>query len=119
MTAYQNYPLTTSDDDEFFDAPAGSLLLLCDADHVEEARYTKVGDGFDWQAPDGSLIRAGLLWGSLFADGNPFGEHGVRPNSVLRVDLAWAQAYGLAEDREAAEREAEARVAAWMAAGTA
>ena len=94
MTAYVNYPLTASDDDEFFDAPAGSLLILCDEEHIEKARFEKVGDDFEWFSSAGSTYQAGEVWSSLFADGNPFGDHGVRPNTVLRVPLEWAQAYG-------------------------
>jgi hypothetical protein len=116
MAAFVNYPLTTSDDDEFFDAPAGSLLIRTDADGAETGRYTKVGNDWDWQAPDGTTIQTGALWASFFADGNPFGDYGITPGLVLRVDLNWANAYGLAEDREAAEAAADARVAAWMAA---
>jgi hypothetical protein len=120
MPAYVNYPLTASDDDEFFDAPPGSLLILCNADGIETRRYTRVDTDYDWQAPGGTVLQAGVLWGSLFADGNPFGEHDIRPGSVLRVTLEWANHYDMCEGgREAAEARAEARVAAWMAAGTA
>jgi hypothetical protein len=117
MPAYVNYPLTASDDDEFFDAPAGSVLILCDAEFIEESRYVRDDSDWGWQAPDGSVIQTGELWASLFADGNPFGDHGVRPNSVLRVDAAWAAAQDMCEGGwEAAQARAEARVAAWMGA---
>lgn len=92
MTAFVNYPMTASDDDEFFDAPAGSTLILCDEDYIEVTRYTKTDDG--WLARAGDTYQPGELWASLFADGNPFGEHGVRANTVLRVDQAFAQAFG-------------------------
>lgn len=112
MTAYVNYPLTTSDDDEFFDAPPGSFLLNSDG----QITYKCVNDDFGWETSPGTPVQAGAVWSSLFADGNPFGDHGVTPGTVLRVPLEWAKSYGLAADRAAAEAEAEARVAAWMAA---
>ena len=111
MTAYVNYPLTTSDDDEFFDAPLGSFLLDPDG----QVAYKKADDEFGWETSFGTPLSAGVVWGSLFKDGNPWGDEGLRPGWTLRVPLEWANRYGLAADREAAEREAEARVAAWMA----
>lgn len=112
VTAYVNYPLTAGDDDEFFDAPAGSKLINADG----EAAYTKVGDDWDWQAADGSVIQSGVLWASFFQDGNPFGEFDIAPGLVLRVSLEWANAHDMCEGgAAAAEARAEARVAAWMA----
>lgn len=90
MTAFVNYPLTASDDDEFFDAPAESVLILCDEDWTEQARFERVGDGFDWRSPAGDTYQAGELWASLSTE--PFGP--VRPNTVLRVPLEFAQRYG-------------------------
>ncbi|HEY5785240.1 MAG TPA: hypothetical protein VIT65_10725 [Microlunatus sp.] len=109
MSAYVNYPLTASDDDEFFDAPSGSLLLNADG----EVTHGKVGDGWDWRSSEEFIVQSGDLWASLFP-GNQY-EVDITPGYVLRVPLEWARAYGLAASREAAEAAAEARVAAWMA----
>lgn len=114
MSAFVNYPLTASDDDEFFDAPVGAMIVADGS-----VLFTCVGPDFQWQAADGTPIQAGMVWGGFFQDGNPFGEFDIQPGLVLRVPLEWARAYGLAASREAAEAEAEARVAAWMAEGTA
>jgi hypothetical protein len=108
----QDYPLTASDDDEFFDAPAGSVLLI-----DGEFAATKVDDGYLWQnAVGGDYHQAGEVWAELVPD--PFGAAVIKP-AVLRVPWAWARSYGLAANYAEAEAEAEARVAAWMKAGTA
>jgi hypothetical protein len=114
MAAYVNYPLTASDDDEFFDAPEGSSLINPDGKTV----LVKLAADWDWQdtAKGGPVVTTGVAWGALFADGNPFGNEDIRPGYVLRVPLEWATRYDLCEGgREAAEARAEARVAAWMA----
>ena len=112
MTAYVNYPLTASDDDEFFDAPAGSSLINPDG----KAVLVKLPGDWEWQdtAKGGPVVTTGVAWGAMFADGNPFGNEDIRPGYVLRVPLEWARAYGLPASREAGEAAAEARVAALM-----
>lgn len=112
MTAYVNYPLTAGDDDEFFDAPAGSTLI--NADGVTVA--AKIGDGWDWRNNEEFIVQTGDLWASLFADGNPFGDHDITPGYVLRVPLWFAEPRDMTEGGAAeAERRAEARVAAMFA----
>ena len=111
MTAFVNYPLTASDDDEFFDAPAGAVLI----NPAGALAWTRGSEGWAWTGLPGVEQNAGAIWASFFQDGNPFGEYDITPGWTLRVPLEWAKAYGLAANREAAEAEAEARVAAWMA----
>lgn len=110
MTAYVNYPLTAADDDEFFDAPAGSTLINSDG----EVTHGKVGDGWDWRSSEEYIVQAGELWQSLMLNpAEPFG--GVKPGLVLRVPLDYAVRRDLCEGgREAAEARAEARLASWM-----
>lgn len=111
MTAYVNYPLTASDDDEFFDAPAGSSLLNPNGD----VAYTKVDNEFGWEATGGLPVQAGVVWGSLFKDGNPFGDYDIDKGWTLRVTLAWHGHYGMSANTDAAIAEADARLAAMMA----
>jgi len=112
MSAYVNYPLTASDDDELFDAPLGSTVLSPSG----KAAFTKADDEFGWLNAAGQPVTTGVVWGSLFADGNPWGDQGVTPGYVLRVPLDFATRYDLCEGgREAAEARAEARVAAMFA----
>jgi hypothetical protein len=112
MAAYVNYPLTATDDDEFFDAPLGSSLLKPNGD----VAYRKADAEFGWESASGAAVSAGVVWGSLFADGNPWGDEGLRPGYVLRVPLDHATRYDMCEGGwQAAEARAEARVAAWMA----
>jgi hypothetical protein len=114
MTAYVNYPLTASDDDEFFDAPTGSSLINPDGKTV----LVKLPGDWEWQdtAKGGPVVTTGVAWGAMFADGNPWGDQPFRSGYVLRVPLDFATRYDICEGgREAAEARAEARVAAMFA----
>lgn len=76
-------PLHPADDDEFFDAPIGSMLTVRrDPASPEVERYELVGD-YEWQqyshhGPRGPVMQAGELWSTLFAE-----EDGKMASTVL------------------------------------
>ncbi len=91
MVAYFNLPITASDDDEVFDAPAGSKIIDADG----KTTHVATAEDFTWVTPDGTKVRTGDLWSSFFADGNPFGDCDVTPGLTLRVPFYWAERYGM------------------------
>lgn len=63
--------LTPADDDEFFDAPAGSILSI--AEPTSLTRYVKTDSAYGWEKLSdrntrSGAIEAGELWGRLFRE---------------------------------------------------
>jgi hypothetical protein len=76
-------PLQPADDDEFFDAPLGSMLTVRrDAASTQVERYELVGD-YEWRRRGthdltGPVISAGQVWAELFSE-----EDGTMASTVL------------------------------------
>lgn len=72
-------PLQPADDDEFFDAPVGSVLTVRrDPASTEVEQFTCTGD-YEWvDTRAGAQVSAGELWGSLFSE-----EDGVMASTLL------------------------------------
>ena len=76
-------PLQPADDDEFFDAPLGSMLTVRhDPSSTDVERYELVGD-YEWRQYGhhglrGPVIQAGELWSTLFTE-----EDGKMASTVL------------------------------------
>lgn len=109
-------PLHTADDDEFFDAPTGTLLVVADPETKAERRYIQT-DVYEWRELSDRGIQsaettsAGVLWASLFDEkGVMASSKLILPRGVLFSDETHYTASSF-HDRPITAEEATARLA--------